>query len=142
MKKGNVAYKVVELYTRLGTNLAIYRKYASSRSEILDLVRFYPRLFPRYQKGKILEADRRTNGFFVFESKFYAEDFIYVEGLSNVKIIRVKLLDVPRLPKVIINNCGANPKNICRVVKNQMLGLKLRPAPAGCWVCHKIEVLD
>jgi len=60
MKKGNVAYKVVELYTRLGTNLEIYRKYASSRSEILDLVRFYSRLFPRYQKGKILEADRRT----------------------------------------------------------------------------------
>jgi len=143
MKKGDTAWKVVEKYTRLGTNLAIYGKYVEN-GKILELNKLYPLLFPRYRKGKVLEADERTEGFFVFEDKFYAQNFIDTEGLleCDVKILRVRLLDTPKQPKRILKCCGAHPMRVYRVVEGLMLPDDLRPSPSGCWACHKVEVLD
>jgi len=57
MKKGDIAYKVVEKRTRLCTNLAIYRKYVEN-SKVLELNKLYPLLFPRYRKGRSRWANR------------------------------------------------------------------------------------
>ena len=143
MKKGDIAFKVVEKRTRLCTNLLIYRKYVRNR-EILELTKQYSQLFPRYRKGKVLKADERTEGFFVFEDKFYAEDFICYEHLPDckLKILRVKLLDTPKRPKRVLNGCGAYPKRILTIFKSRIPQADLSPAYAGCWVCHEIEVLD
>jgi len=143
MQKGDTAWKVVEKYTRLGTNLAIYRKHVEN-SKILELNKLYPLLFPRYRKGKILEADKRTEGFFVFEDRSYAEWFIYKEDLprDNIRIIRVKLLDTPRRPERVLKCCGASPMGVHRMLERLVSWNDLRPAPKGSWVCHKVEVLD
>ncbi|MHA1305405.1 MAG: hypothetical protein ACTSPI_17025 [Candidatus Heimdallarchaeaceae archaeon] len=143
MKKGDIAYKVVEKYTRLGTNLMIYKRYGDVH-ERRELIKRYPLLFPRYQKGKILEADKQTEGFFIFEDKFYIETFICYEGLfeGDLKILRVKLLDSPKQPKKILKGCGARPMKLSKIFKNQIPQYDLSPAPSGSWVCQKIEVLD
>jgi len=142
MQKGDVAWKVVEKRTRLCANLAIYRKYAED-SKILQLNKLYPLLFPRYRKGKVLEADERTEGFFVFEDESYAEWFIVREGLPkhNVKILRVRLLDEPKCPVRVVSGCGSLPLNVYKMLRHPDL-LDIRPAFPGTWACHKIEVLN
>jgi len=143
MKKGDIAYKVVEKRTRLCTNLAIYRKYARD-NKVLKLNKLYPLLYPRYRRGKVLKADKRTEGFFVFENNLCAKDFIYSENLSEdkVKIIRIKLLDIPKRPKKVLRGCGAYPLEIYMTLGRPTSSIAFRDAPLGCWTCHKVEVLD
>jgi len=142
MQKGDIAYKVVEKRTRLCTNLVIFKQYVQNH-EALKLNKRYPLLFPRYRKGKVLEADERTEGFFVFEDKSHAEWFIVREGLPkhNVKILRVRLLDEPKRPVRVVSGCGSLPLNVCKMLRSPGLLDVLPPFP-GTWACHKVEVLD
>jgi len=142
MKKGDKAWKVVERETRFGTNLIHYRK-RSGNAELLRLGKQYPKLFPQYIKGNVLEAEKWTKGYFVFRYKEHCIDFIFLESLpeKNVEIIRVQLLDTPKYLYSIIPGCGEYP---LFVYESKQCPSKWNtfPAPRGTWVCHKIKVLD
>ncbi|MHA1305403.1 MAG: hypothetical protein ACTSPI_17015 [Candidatus Heimdallarchaeaceae archaeon] len=142
MQKGDIAYKVIEKDTRLGTNLVLHRKYTTD-DKIWEFNKYHPKLFPRYLKGKKLEAEEWTEGYLVFKHKERAKDFIRRETLpeDNVELIRIRLLDEPKRLEEVLPCCGEHPLDICKMRHSPDVWLTIS-APMGTWACHKIEVLD
>jgi len=145
-------YKVVDKWTRFGCLLTMYSKHASSMQELEKLHIQHSAIFPRYMPGAVLEADPRTEGYFLFQDELSARKFIQESTLSErrMQIVEVQLLDQAKRPDPnrAVYGCGRHPMKLILFLPEEVPEEVEVPEdsenahPEGTWVCRKIKVLN
>lgn len=141
-----IAYKVVGKKHRYSTNLSIYL-YSNSHINITGLKKssgslkyweiLFSKFFFKYTKGKIIEADHKTEGIFCFKRKKYAEAFIKEHKDCNLQILKVKGIGKANYNPKIIMECGADPQRL-----TTGFSYRLVDSYEGTVCFPKIEVLE
>lgn len=83
-KKTQIVYKLVEKRTRWGSNVAAWKekqrrvmslKERDIEKKLVELIKNYRTLFPKYRRGAIITARRNSPGIMTFRSRKDAEEF-------------------------------------------------------------------
>ena len=110
-----IAFKVVEKQTRHCTNWTLFKKTFKDLdtpfyTDILKFKHENPQWFPRYFKGRVIEAASGSVGIFCFEAKLFAMMFqdCYTALRLNGIIIKVEGIGepTPRRRIRIVSGCG------------------------------------
>jgi hypothetical protein len=130
-------YKVVEKKTRHCSNWAIFKSHEYCNNIFWKKFRKNNlQYFPRYFKGRVVEAVKGTIGILTFEYLEAAELFIKCNNaVKNLIIIKVEGIGDERRVYHLKGNCGGKPTNILRAGEEMA-------APQGTLAFESVKVLE
>jgi hypothetical protein len=127
-------YKVVERKTRHCSNWAIFKSHDNWK-EGCWFRKKHIQYFPRYLKGRVVEAVKGSAGLLTFEYLKDAKFFIKRNLMADLIIIKVEGIGDKRRVNRLKGNCGGDPSSIFREDEEMI-------APEGTLAFNSVKVLE